>query len=65
MGGTGQWLVLDATPSGTALSLAAVCPGTGPPGTSIYPASFPFSANATSFTLYNPWTNTVEACAKQ
>jgi hypothetical protein len=59
MGGTGQWLVLDATPSGSTLTLSRVCPTAGPAG------SLSYTATATTFALYNASNNTVESYVKQ
>jgi hypothetical protein len=58
-GGTGQWLVLNGTPSGTSLVLTQICPTAGSIGT------FPYSATASTFTIYNTSSNVVEAYAKQ
>ena len=59
MGGFGQWLVLNGTPSGTTLALTQVCPTAGSAG------SFGYSATATTFTIVNAQNNTVEQYAKQ
>jgi hypothetical protein len=59
MGGTGQWLVFNATTSGSALMLTQVCPtaGAGP--------AISYTATATTFALYNAQNNTVESYTKQ
>jgi hypothetical protein len=57
MGGTGQWLVFNATTSGSTLMLTQVCPTAGPG------PSLSYTATATTFALYNTSNNTIESYA--
>jgi hypothetical protein len=58
-GGADQRGTLMGTPSGTTVSLLITCPASGPFG------AFPYTATATSFTLYNTLHNVVEVYTKQ
>ena len=58
-GGADQRGTLMGTPSGTTVSLLITCPASGPFG------DFPYTATATSFTLYNTLHNVVEVYTKQ
>jgi hypothetical protein len=58
-GGADQRGTLTGTPSGTTVSLLITCPVSAPFG------AFPYTAAATSFTLYNTLNNVVEVYTKQ